>query len=216
MLNDSEVKILAKGRQVVFHNSYYDYNKQECSVDRKFKSSLKPTGKIYTINESLYDIPTIAAALLKYKKHEWVIIALESNKKLPYLYVNKGYDNSSVSLFWGYDEIVEFCKKNNVTTVLQFHNHPNSNPNYYDCTKPSQQDILSANEFSKILTHGNINLIEYVCERGFPYKYYFNYNDNIKKLSEFCDEITTINGTSKSQNYKLHKELRQLSRVSYI
>ena len=45
------------------------------------------------------------------------------------------------------------------TSILTFHNHPNSNPNQLDCTKPSDQDITSARMRSSILNMQGINLI---------------------------------------------------------
>jgi len=36
---------------------------------------MNPNGTFYRINESLFGFPATVAALLKYKKHEWIIIA---------------------------------------------------------------------------------------------------------------------------------------------
>lgn len=214
-LTNEEIKLLAEKKRIFDINQYFNFNTKEISVDTQFKSRLKPTGKLYAINENLPATPSIAAALLKYKKHEWVMLAFEKDKKVEYLYVNKGFDGSSVSLYWEHCEVAEFCTKNKVSTVLMFHNHPNSNPNIYDCTKPSSADINSAHIFSEVLDRQNINLIEFVCERGLPYRYFYSYCNSFLKVAEYIDFIEKNNGLTKKQNYSLHRELRRLKQIRY-
>lgn len=42
---------------------------------------MNPNGEIYLLDEKLEEFPSIAAGLLKYKKHEWRLTALEKDRK---------------------------------------------------------------------------------------------------------------------------------------
>jgi len=102
--------------------------------------------------------------------------------------------------------MVKIAKQENYTSVLIFHNHPNSHPNYYDCTKPSKQDIKSANSFAKILNSNGINLVEFVCERGKHYEFFLSPSNKFLPLTEFIKTIEKVNGKSKLKNLFLHFE----------
>jgi hypothetical protein len=76
-LNAREVKIFANKRRDKMIYQYFNFNQHEYSVDKTFKKNMNPNGMFYEIDENLYSFPSIAAGLLKYKKHEWIIIAFE-------------------------------------------------------------------------------------------------------------------------------------------
>ena len=38
---------------------------------------MRADGRFYKIEERLFEFPALATGLLKYKKHEWIIIAFE-------------------------------------------------------------------------------------------------------------------------------------------
>jgi hypothetical protein len=185
---------------------YFSFNTSEFNVDKEFKKRMNPNGKLYGINESLLVFPSIAAALLKYKKHEWIIIAFEKEKKVDSIWLNKGFDRSGVSPYISVQDIGNIANSNNHASILIFHNHPNTNPNYYDCRRPSGKDIESANEFAHVLNRAGINLVEFVCERGKHYKYFASCADIFLPLSEFVTAVNGINGLSKLRNLSLHIE----------
>ena len=185
---------------------YFSFNTSELNVDKEFKKRMNPNGKLYGINESLLVFPSIAAALLKYKKHEWIIIAFEKEKKIDSIWLNKGFDRSGVSPYISVQDIANIANSNNHKSILIFHNHLNTNPDYYDCRRPSGKDIESANEFAQALNRSGMNLVEFVCERGKHYKYFSSCADSFLPLLEFVISINGINGLSKLKNLSLHYE----------
>jgi hypothetical protein len=205
-LTFEEIRTLGKKRRKKKMKEYFNFKNNECSVDMNFKKRMKPTGKFYPTNELLYEFPSVAAGLLKYKKHEWSIIAFEKERKVFLIWVNKGTNKSSVSTLISTDRIADIANRENTTSVLTFHNHPNSNPNYVSCTNPSQQDIKSAEYAATIYNKNNLNLLSFVCERGRHYRYYFSPSDSFLPLSTFIEAINEVNGKSRSQNLSLHFE----------
>jgi hypothetical protein len=90
--------------------------------------------------------------------------------------------------------------------VFILHNHPNTNPSYYDCRRPSNKDLESAKEFASVLNGNGINLIEFVCERGMYYEYFLSAADSFLPISEFLVAINRVNGLSRFKNLSLHIE----------
>ena len=205
-LSEEEIKALGQKRRNKQISQYFSFDNREFDVNKDFKKNMNPNGAFYQINESLFQFPSLAAALLKYKKHEWIIAAFEKNKKVDSIWLNKGFDRSTVSLYLSIEHIAELARKREKTSVLIFHNHPNINPNYYDCRRPSEKDIESASDFAQTLNYNGINLVEFVCERGRHYRYYLSPADNFLPSSEFIDAINKVNGLSKFKNLSLHFE----------
>jgi len=183
---------------------YFSFDHHEYNVDKNFKKRMSPNGKFYGINERLHNFPSTAAGLLKYKKHEWIIIAFEKNKTISSCWLNKGFDRSGVSPHLSVNDLIGIAKREAYASVMIFHNHPNSNPNHFDCSKPSQQDIKSANEYGSKLNNSGINLLEFVCERGKHHHYFTKYSDLFLPVSEFLKEVRNQNGKSRFGNLSLH------------
>jgi len=205
-LNEDEVKQLGTKRRGKQIRGYFSFVAGEFNVDKEFKKRMNPNGAFYRINEGLFGFPSVAAALLKYKKHEWIIIAFEKQKKIDLIWLNKGFDRSEVSLYLSVGNIANIAKQENYTSILIFHNHPNTNPNYYDCRRPSSKDLESANEFACVFNTHGINLVEFVCERGIHYEYFLSPAISFIPLTEFVMAINKINGLSKLKNLSLHIE----------
>jgi len=81
-LTEDEVKQLGTKRRGKQIRGYFSFAAVGFNVDKEFKKQMNPNGTFYRINEGLFEFPSIAAALLKYKKHEWIIIAFEKHKKI--------------------------------------------------------------------------------------------------------------------------------------
>lgn len=205
-LNETEMNKLSSKRREKAIFQYFKFGHHECNVDKNFKKQMNQNGKFYKIDEKLYQFPSIAAGLLKYKKHEWIIIAFEKKNKISNCWLNKGFDGSGVSPYLSVNDLAAIAKREAYSSVLIFHNHPNSNPNHFDCSKPSQQDIKSANEFSLKLNNSGINLLEFVCERGKHHQYFAEYSDSFLPVFEFLNEVRDQNGKSKFSNLFLHLE----------
>ncbi|MDQ6996097.1 MAG: JAB domain-containing protein [Mariprofundus sp.] len=205
-LSEGEINQLSKKRRDKKILSYFSFNGNEFDVCKDFKKRMSPNGKFYQLDESLKDFPSVAAALLKHKKHEWIIVAFEKNKKVDLIWINKGISREYVSLNLSVDHLVQIACDTKHSSVLIFHNHPNPNPNDYDCSNPSEQDIKSAIFFAEGLNSKGINLVEFICERGIHHKYFSSEASVFFPLREFYNEIQMINGTSKFQNFFLHME----------
>jgi hypothetical protein len=206
LLTNDEVISLGNKRRNRQIRMYFSFATREFTVNKEFKKRMNPNGTFYRINESLFGFPATAAALLKYKKHEWIIIAFEKDKKVDLICLNKGSDRSIVSPYLSVGNIAKKAKQENQTSVLIFHNHPNINPNYYDCRRPSEQDIKSARYFAQVLNQNGLNLLEFICERGRHYEYFISPSDTFLPLIEFVEDIDKVNGQSKFKNLCLHFE----------
>jgi len=212
-LNIDEVRLLAEKRRIMNLKEYFKFTSLEHVANPEFKSKMKSSGKLYSVDEDLSKMPDLAAALLKHKKHEWVILAFEANQKIKWIWLNKGRDKTSVGIFLSNEEIINFSVENHISTVLCFHNHPNSNPRYYNCSKPSQTDLDSATDCFNKLKNAGINLIEFVCERGRHYNYYYGISDLFLPPVVFENQIKRENNKGDKENYKLHRELRRSKNI---
>ena len=203
-LNEREMKKLSFKKRGKTIHQYFTFDHHEYHVDKNFKKRMNPNGKFYRIDEKLYNFPSTAAGLLKYKKHEWIIIAFEKNKNVSVCWLNKGFDRFSVNMYLTINDLIDIAKKDKYVSVMIFHNHPNSNPNHFDCSKPSQQDIDSANEFAAKLNNAGINLLEFVCECGKHHHYFSKYSDLFLPVSVFLETVKGQNGKSRFGNLSLH------------
>jgi len=205
-LDESKIQKLANKRRYKNIAFYFSANNYECRPDMQFKKSLKSKGIFYEVDYSLFETPSKIAALLKYKKHEWIILAFEKSKQVNLLWVNKGIDNSSANIGISLTDVVSQTNRNSFTTALLFHNHPNPNPNRYRCTQPSEADLNTANRWAETLNPQGVNVIKYICERGRPYRYFLSPADSFYPIESFVKIIEEINGSSRFSNLKLHLE----------
>lgn len=204
-LSSAEVNTLASKRRGRSVRSYFSFDNHEYNPNKEFKKRMEANGSFYHVKEGIFEFSSSAAALLKYKKHEWIIIAFEKEKTVNLIWVNKGFDRSSVSLYLPNEALIKTAKQY-ATSVLIFHNHPNINPNYYSYIKPSEKDIASAKQFAMLLNNNDINLVEFVCERGKHYEYFLSASSSFLPVQEFIQAINYINGKSKFRNLFLHLE----------
>jgi hypothetical protein len=206
-LTNEEVAALASIRRIKGIRAYYSFDNREYTANPSFKKMMNPNGQMYVVNDPLWKFPAIAAALLKGKKHEWIIIGFEKNKRIHKMWTNKGYNNSSVDILFSPEQLVDIAKEDDYCSVLIFHNHPNSNPNRYDCSMASNQDISTARKFANTLNTNGINLLEFICERGQHYEYYLSAANSFMPIESYLKDIRENNGTSRFNNLGLQIEL---------
>lgn len=204
-LNVIEIRSLAVKRRNKEIKRYFVFDSRSYVINSDFKKKMNTIGKLYDINDSLYSFPSVAAGLLKYKKHEWILIAFEKSKIIEKIWTNKGF---KYMIFPSLDieGILRNAKRGNYETIMIFHNHPNSNPNYYSCKSPSDQDKVSANYYAEIFSKNNLNLLDFICERGKFYEYYRFICNNFFKVENLENQINVVNRISKAKNLKLHLE----------
>ncbi|MBN1571929.1 MAG: hypothetical protein JW984_01895 [Deltaproteobacteria bacterium] len=205
-LRDYEIKSLAIMRRDIKVRIYYSFRIVEFFADKNFKKKMNPNGEFCEISEELINFPGIAASLLKYKKHEWTIIGFEKDRLVNLIWLNKGFDNKRVNIYLPLNDIANIALRKNYNTVLIFHNHPNTNPRYYSCINPSDQDLKTASEFAQVLNDNKIGLLEFVCERGGFYEYFYSPSDSFFPLANFVKSIERVNGSSLLKNLSLHIE----------
>src|SRR3989337_2717415 len=74
-LLEGEVNELANSQRYWDIFNYLGFNDVLFEVNKELKSALNKRGQFYNCNETLSNGPGIVSALLKGKKHEWVIFA---------------------------------------------------------------------------------------------------------------------------------------------
>ena len=203
-LTPKEVRCLGRRRRARSLEAYFRADDTERTVNPEFKKSLNPRGVFYAVDLPLYTTASTVAGLLKYKKHEWIVVAFESEKRVALLWVNKGHNNSSVSILLPLELALQTAMKHGYTSALVFHNHPNSDPSRYNCTEASQTDLDTASLWARTLNPAGVNLVEYVCERGRHYCYFQSPSEHFMPLSGFVADVHCANGISWIGDLRLH------------
>lgn len=175
--------------------------------DIRFKSKLKPDGNFYPLSLSIEQVPSYVANLLKYKKHEWVVLVFLTDRVAKFIWANKGVDKTAVSTLLSYDLVVRMAIDNDCNVIMKFHNHPASEPHLYRYNTPSKQDRRSADVLSEVLANHGISCTMHVCERGRAYRYYRTVALQLFPLDGVQKQVASLNGTSVWQNIRLHLEL---------
>jgi hypothetical protein len=208
-LTADEVSRLATKRRDKAIRKYYDFALQELAPDMPFKKRMNATGVLYTLQEPLplRTFPCYVAALLKGKKHEWAVLAFESDRSVTKMWVVKGPDNSRVFYTLGEEDILRIAREERSHTVLAFHNHPNPNPSQWAMHMPSETDKRTHASYGSTLTVRGVNHLAFVCERGLPYEFHRSVADGFYPISDFTEKIERNNGTGKGINLTLHREL---------
>ena len=115
------------------------------------------------------EAPARVASLLKFKKHEWIVVAFISSLLVRRLWWNKGPDRTQVRSFLEDDLLKDVIRALGSDAIAVLHNHPNPDPSRYRTNIPSETDLRSADVWRGNLSHEDVSLLEFVCERGVPY-----------------------------------------------
>lgn len=209
-LNDDEIKRLSIKRinkEIKRINNLV--GRFESGYKYKKNTSFDSSGHFYHCNIDSYEFPSYISSQLFGKKHEWIVLGIVKNGTVIGYWANKGYDRNSVSLNISIKRIVDLCVDNHCTAVLDLHNHPNSNPNKYNCLVASNADKKTSQIWFNELNKKGISLFSFVCERGNWLLYYKNLTNKLQVYPEFTkiSYIKKENNISEEQNLKLHKEL---------
>lgn len=206
-LTEKQITQLATKRRRKSIDKYYYYSNSYTPFPLDFKKNMNPKGSFYNVNIMLIELPYFVANLLKYKKHEWIVIAFEKNHTVDMIWVNKGQDKSSATFKISNELVIEIARENSIESVFFFHNHPNSDPSKFSKTSPSETDLNTARIQTNLYMNNKLNLLEYVCERGVPHIYWKSINDDFMPLMGFTNHIRDFeNNISKSKNFSLNLE----------
>lgn len=205
-LTEEETFDLAKKRRTKKVNAYYRFSQHQVSVNLEFKKGMAAEGAYYNIQANLRKFPSIAAALLKYKKHEWIIVGFEKDQKVPFVWLNKDPNNSQVASHLSFAGMINHARSGNYSTVIVLHNHPNPDPSTFYMLLASEQDKCSAKALEDVLLQASINLLEFVCERGSFHQFHRAIAPSFIPIETIKAVILGENNVSRSQNLGLHLE----------
>ncbi len=204
-LSEDEVLELSRKRRRTEIRKYFTYFQGPAAVNKEFKTKMNQTGQLYSISDSLSEFPARAAGLIKGKKHEWVICGFEREKMIDLIWLNKGI-REQVSIQLEVNKIIQVATNGGYTSVLRFHNHPNSNPDRYDLLGPSDQDMISTRYYKDILNGAGLNFLDFVCERGRYREFTLSAAACFIPLKSCAETVQGANGKSRLENFLLHME----------
>lgn len=190
-LNKSDIRALAYKRRNLAISAYYTFDTDEYWISPEAKKKMQPHGSLYELSPpiSLNSFPSFAAALLKYKKHEWIIIGFEREGLVVKLWVNKGQDSETACLKLSLSSLLAIAKEQNCTTVLFLHNHPNPNPSQFSTSRPSENDLSFTQTLANLLVPESVNLLAFICERGRHYEYWRSIHNEFLPIESFVKAI---------------------------
>ena len=168
-LNIQEVLALSRKRQRNRALLKFDFSKMQRLADAAEKKSMRSKGELVGCDLGYRDMPVRVAGLLKYKKHEWIVIAFINSFHVRYLYWNKGPDGMRVWSFLRASSLRTVIRSLRPDAIAILHNHPNPNPSCYLMSVPSEADLQSAGFYDREFSKDGISLLEFICERGVPH-----------------------------------------------
>lgn len=206
-LTPEEVRRLAAKRRRTRQISEFSFCVQPRTATPAEKKAMESTGEFVTCNLDFFEMPSRVAGLLKYKKHEWIVIAFIAQNRVLRFWWNKGPDGTRVWSFLPPEAVCGLVRSLKLDAIAILHNHPNPNPSRFRVNVPSNADLTSAAYFHRILVPIGGTLIEFICERGVPHLYYAAFAEKIVPAEPVVAEVARTNGRGVLSNYWLRKEL---------
>lgn len=205
-LNQRQIADLAARRRSANIKTYFHFHGAPIMADAAFKQKMPARGGWFNLNCPIETWPATAAALLKHKKHEWIIVAFLHGRRVSRLWVNKGADNTSVALPLDPQLLLEECHRGGFSSIFFHHNHPNPAPREFYMLLPSSQDAAFAAQYAATLVAGGVNVFQFICERGRFRCFHSRVAGQFMPVAEFRDRVARRNGLSWHSNLGLHVE----------
>jgi hypothetical protein len=215
-LTQDEADCLASKRQRLRQLLEYKFSTEPRPANPKEKKAMESAGEFVECNLDYYEAPSRIAGLLKYKKHEWIVIAFISRKRVLRLWWNKGPDGTRVWSFLRVDSIQALVRTLGLDALAILHNHPNPDPSRYRMNRPSETDLKSAEYLHRIFVPLGGSLLEFICERGIPHVYYAAFAYGVAPIQPILAEIASANDKGILHNYWLRKELARTTTAEEI
>lgn len=200
---------LSRKRQRNQALSKFGFSTSPHAAHQAEKKAMKSAGELVHLDVAYYEAPARIAGLLKYKKHEWIVIAFIHSFHVRHLWWNKGPDKMQVWSLLDDHSLSQAIDAFKPDCIAILHNHPNPAPSYFRMNIPSEADLRSAGYYDEEFSQHGISLLEFICERGVPHLYYASFADSVVPIKPIAVEICGVNGASIFQNYLLRKELRR-------
>lgn len=215
-LTSQELLALSRKRQRNRALSMFDFSTMQRVANPVEKKAMKIQGEFVRCDFGYRDAPARIAGLLKYKKHEWIVIAFINAFHIRHLWWNKGPNGTMVWSFLRDHSLMAAIGSLKPDSIAILHNHPNPDPSYYRVNIPSEADLRSAGFYNGEFSKHGINLLEFICERGVPHLYYASFGDSLVPIKPITEEIMRINGTGLFKNYSLRKELKRRTKAEQV
>ncbi|MGO8928322.1 MAG: hypothetical protein ACLQU3_15750 [Limisphaerales bacterium] len=215
-LNNEEILSLSRKRQRNRALSVFDFSTIEQPADAAEKKAMRGQGEFVGCDLPYRDAPARIAGLLKYKKHEWIVIAFINSLHVRHLWWNKGPDGRMVWSFLADRALMAAIESLKPDSIAILHNHPNPDPSYYQMNIPSEADLRSAGFRDGAFSDRSISLLEFICERGVPHLYYASFAESVVPIDLITHEVQGANGTGILDNYRLRKELKRRTRAEEV
>jgi hypothetical protein len=200
-LSVEQEEALASRRRLNELGRRYCWSRQESSVSREFKSRMRKDGAFHKIHEPMRSAPSLGAALLKGKKHEWIVFLFVSDGKARLIYFNKGPDNMQVWPLLETWELLRTAERYEAEAILCIHNHPGG-PLW-----PSDQDFVSGRQLALECLERNIAFFDFVCVAGKFYEFLAAVPDAMLPVEGFLREVQHLNRRGRWQSLRLRMEL---------
>lgn len=205
-LTDEEYKLLSNKKTTEYFNNLYSFDRESTTglrMPKENKSFMEADGKYYEMNRDVDLFGAWVPLLLKDKKHEWIVIALEKDEKIIGMWLNKG-SPEMVYPFLSVESLIDKCKEQSARALICFHNHPNS------YAIASAQDVRSARLCAEKATANGVHWIDCVCAAGACKKYFEQFSPEQvpeKFLPEQLKVLYSNSRKPKITNYLLHKQM---------
>lgn len=216
VLSESEIESLARKehRERMLH--FFDFDTHPLVADAVFKKQMKGNGEFIHVNMLFHTTPATIAALLKGKKHEWIVIGFLAGQMVKILWWNKGPDGTRVWAMIPDGVVLKVAAEHGCDGIAVFHNHPNSGPARYVLCDASPQDLRSAYHYKALLLEWRMTLLEFICERGDPYLYFASFAHDAAFIARLETDIRARNRSGMSQRYEMRKTLRRVTAASTL
>jgi hypothetical protein len=215
-LQPDELIKLAKKRQRNRALSEYGFSTSPRAADPAEKKAMKSQSEFVPCDLSYHDVPAHIAGLLKYKKHEWIVLAFIMSNRVRRLWWNKGPDGAQVWSFLRDHSLKSTIRSLNPDAIAILHNHPNPDSSRYRMSIPSYADLRSAGFYDTEFGSHGVSLLEFICERGIPHLYYASFDDSVVPVEPIVSKIRKENGKGIFKNYSLRKELKRTTKAEQI
>lgn len=209
-LTASEVQELARKRQKTRFLSQFSFSKDYLPADADEKRAMKSDGEFVACDVPYFEAPARIAGLLKYKKHEWIVVAFIHDHRVRKLWWNKGPDGTKVRLLLREHALREAISSHRPDSIAILHNHPSSTLGIFNQinSAPSEADLRSADFYDRAFSPHGIALLEFICDRGRPHLYYASFDDRLFPVRPIISEIQDSNGKGIMANYRLRMEFK--------
>jgi hypothetical protein len=189
-LTDDEIYDVAMQHRRRAAKKHLSFSPVGMVVSAAAKKDMPAGGGYWWPSIEMSVFPSYVAALLKGKKHEWIVAGFaKADGKIHSMWMEKGFDRHGVSLSLSIPCIIERAKKFDCQTILLLHNHPNSNPSQVTCLLPSEMDKKTALTYGHELGAAGLNLVEFVCERGRWVTYHREVADSFMPVEDFLKPL---------------------------